>query len=267
MKFFDLFDDLTSLEDLINEGKYFADDKFLKFVENAGWWLYEILQDTPGKVGTMPGYSEYIKYVINKSKQYGEDFRLTPENIVYSLPDYYGDFINVYLPAKTSNKLMAETITKFGLKDYMEGRDPNTPRRRGRKPKVQSSEPQAEPIQEPAVEPTPDQEVEPKKRGRKPLPPEMRKPKKKYNYYTPKGTPRGRPKKVVEPTDAELTGEPEVSAPIVKEPKLTSSQKIKNLEDKIAALEKLLRDKGVIEEQRVMVEAQLKMLKDYQKFL
>lgn len=263
MKFFDLFDDLTSFEDLINEGKMFTDEKFSKFAENAGWWLYEIFEQYPSDVAKMPGYSDYVSFVINKSKQYNQDFRPTFDNIVYSLPDYYERWINTGPSMSQSNKIMGQTISKYGLKDKMEGREPNTLKKRGRKPKAVSVEPEAQPTAEPEMEPTPELSAEPKKRGRKPIPPEMRAPKKKYNYYTPKGTPRGRPKKVVEPTAAE----PEIMEPTIEEPKMTSSQKIQSLQDRIEALEKLLREKGVIEEQRNKINAQLKMLKDYRKFL
>ncbi len=268
MKFFDLFDDLSSFEDLINEGRMFTDEKFNKFAENAGWWLYEIFEQYPSDVRKMPGYNEYVSFVINKSKQFNQDFMATYDNIVYSLPDYYEMWLNTVPSMNQSNKIMGQTISRFGLKDKMEGRDPNTLKKRGRKPKSVSVEPESQPTAEPEMEPTPELTAEPKKRGRKPIPPELRGPKKKYNYYTPKGTPRGRPKKVVEPTVGEpQISEPEMTEPTIKEPKMTSSQKIQSLQDKIDALEKLLREKGIIEEQRNKINGQLKMLKDYRKFL
>jgi hypothetical protein len=60
---------------------------------------------------------------------------------------------------------------------------------------------------------------------------------------------RGRPSK-------ESTYEPEMQP-----------SKIKTLEDRIASLEALLRERGILQEQRTLLEGRLRMMKDYRKFL
>lgn len=277
MKFSDIF------EDLLTEGKKYSDEKFDLYMENAGWWLFNLFQDTPSDVRKIPELNDYLNYARKKSKDKIE----TVDDMVYSLPDFYGDWINLMDESK-SNTVMSRTIARFNLQDKMSGRDSYVPKKRGRKPKSQNVEPQQEPQADDArahFDQAFDQAVEKKKRGRKPIPPELRAPKKKYNYYVPTGKPMGRPKKVVEPIDEpeftlEPTDEPvktkksyyvptgkkSPGRPPKYEPKMANTR-IKTLEDRIASLEALLREKGILQEQRTLIESRLRMMKDYQKFL
>lgn len=289
MKFTDLF------EEIFNEGKSFNDEKFDRFKDNAGWWLMDMYQNTPSDITKMPGYADYRNFVLNNSKYSREELK-TFDDLVYTLPDYYGIWLNLS-PFNQSNKIMSRTIAMYDLQDKMSGKDSSAPRKRGRKPKAQP-----EMGDDSDAMAHMDQAVEKKKRGRKPLPPELKKPKKKYNYYVPTGNPMGRPRKAVDeptsyddiakvfkeklkPTKAaaeptpEFTLEPTVE-PVMKkrgrpskedmankyEPEMAQT-KIKTLEDRIASLEALLREKGMLSEQRTLLESRLQMMKDYRKFL
>ena len=266
MKFSDL------LEDLLNEGKHFTDDKYNRYIENAGWWLFDLFQNFPSDITTMPGYAEYREFVLNNSKYSREELK-TFDDLVYTLPDYYGYWLNVI--AKNPDSLMGRTIKLYNLQDKVSGRDLSTPKKRGRKPKVQNVEPE---VADDDAMAHVDQAVEKRRRGRPSIPDELKK------KYVPKGTPRGRPRKVVpEPeVEPELPVEP-MDEPVVKkrggarpgagrpnmskyEPTMVPS-KIKTLEDRIASLEALLREKGIIEEQRTLIKSRLQMMKDYRKFL
>lgn len=280
MKFSDIF------EEILSEGKKFSEEKFDRFMENAGWWLFDKFQNTPSDIRIIPGYGEYVAFAKSRSKEKLDDW----DNLVYTLPDYYGDWINL-MDDKKSNKIMSDTILRFGLQDKMSGRDNYVPKKRGRKPKAQSVEPQDDAAAH--FDQAIDQAVEKKKRGRKPLPDELKK------KYIPTGRKApggarpgaGRPKKVVEPTDEpEFTLEP-TNAPVTDEPKPKKSyytpkgtprgrpskeskyepemqpSRIKTLEDRIASLEALLRERGILAEQRAILKSRLQMMKDYRKFL
>jgi hypothetical protein len=194
---------------------------------------------------------------------------------------------------------MGDTIRVFNLQDKMSGREGREPMKRGRKPKSYYNEPQQEP-QSDDSDTHFDQAVEKKKRGRPALAPELKK-------YQPKGMTRGgarpgagrprkersddelayqdvidklrrgrgRPRKVVDEPIAEPTvdpvmkkrGRPSKEDMANKyEPEMVQP-KIKTLEDRIASLEALLREKGILSEQRTLLESRLKMMKDYRKFL
>ena len=111
-----------------------------------------------------------------------------------------------------------------------------------------------------------------KKRGRKPMAPELKK------KYIPTGNPMGRPRKAVdEPTSYEDIAKifkprggarPGAGRPstIKFEPQMADTR-IKTLEDRIASLEALLREKGMLQENRALLESRLLMMKDYRKFL
>jgi hypothetical protein len=285
MKFSDLF------EEILNEGKNFTDEKFDRYADNAGMWLFEIFIDNISKVTTMPGYLEYKDYVTKNSKYTPKELG-NLDNLVMTLPDYYKYFINE-IDYKLSNRIMGKTISIFNLGDKMSGRDNSAPMKRGRKPKVQDFEPQGDDSMAHF-----DQSVEKKRRGRPSVPDELKK------KYIPTGLPRGRRPKVAEPepeftlgpTDEPITkqrggaragagrprkfGEPSsqpLQEPLKKmrgrpskestyEPEMQSS-KIKTLEDRIASLEALLREKGILQENRTLLEGRLRMMKDYQKFL
>lgn len=306
MKFSNLFDDLYSPEELINEGKKYGEDKFDRFMENAGWWLFDQFQNTPSDVRTLPGYGDYVNFAKSRSKDELDSW----DNLVYTLPDYYGDWINL-MPEKDSNKIMSQTIARFNLQDKMSGRENYVPKKRGRKPKSQNVEPESDAMSHF------DQAIEKKRRGRPSLPDDQKK------RYIPTGVRggarvgagrprkertddessyqdiidklkrgRGRPRKVVdEPTPeftteptSEFTTEPTPEEPTMKqrggartgagrpskesryEPVMLPS-KIKTLEDRINSIEALLREKGILEEQRIMLKNRLRMMKDYQKFL
>lgn len=279
MKFSDLF------EEILNEGKKFSDEKFDLYMENAGWWLFNLFQDTPSDVRKIPELDDYLNYARKKSKDKIE----TVDDMVYSLPDFYGDWINLMDESK-SNTVMSRTIARFNLQDKMSGRDSSVSKKRGRKPKSQNVEPQANDAMT-HFDQALDQAVEKKKRGRKPLPDELKK------KYIPTGRKApggarpgaGRPKRVVEPT-LEPTDEPEFTLEPTNEPVKTKKSyyvptgrkstgrppkyeppmvdtRIKTLEDRIASLEALLREKGILEEQRTLLESRLRMMKDYRKFL
>lgn len=270
MKFSDL------LDELLNEGKKFTDDKYNKFVENAGWWLFDLFQDTPSDITRMPGYYEYLTFVLNNSKYSKEDLK-SYDGLVYSLPDYYGFWLNTH--ASKPDSIMGRTIKMYDLQDKMSGKDSSVPRKRGRKPKIQNVQPQAEPeVSDDDAMAHFDQAVEKRRIGRPSIPDELKK------RYVPKGTPRGRPRKVVPEPEAEpeLPVEP-MDEPVVKkrggarpgagrpnmskyEPTMVPS-KIKTLEDRIASLEALLREKGILEEQRTILKSRLRMMKEYRKFL
>lgn len=280
MKFSDIF------EEILSEGKKFSEEKFDRFMENAGWWLFDQFQNTPSDIRTIPGYGDYVAFAKSRSKEKLDNW----DNFVYTLPDYYGDWINL-MDDKKSNKIMSDTILRFGLQDKMSGRDNYVPKKRGRKPKAQSVEPQDDAMAHF------DQAVEKKRRGRPSLPDELKK------KYVPTGLPRGRRPKVrdaeaepeftLEPTDEPVikqrggarTGagrprkpvEEPMQRPVEKmrgrpskeskyEPEMQPSR-IKTLEDRIASLEALLREKGILAEQRTLLESRLQMMKDYRKFL
>lgn len=282
MKFSDFIDEL------LNEGKSFNDEKFDKFKDNAGWWLIDLYQNTPSDITKMPGFADYRNFVLNNSKYTREELK-SFDDLVYTLPDYYGVWLNL-MPFGQSNKIMSRTIAMYDLQDKMLGKDSSAARKRGRKPKPQNVEPE---VGGDAMAHF-DQAIEKKKRGRQPLPPELKKPKKKYNYYVPTGNPMGRPRKVVdEPTSyddivksfkekgrlAKTIDEP-TPEPVRKkmgrpskedmankyEPEMAQSR-IKTLEDRIASLEALLKEKGMLQEQRTLLESRLEMMKDYRKFL
>jgi hypothetical protein len=287
MKFSDL------LEDLLNEGKKFSDEKFDLYMENAGWWLFNLFQDTPSDVRKIPELDDYLNYARKKSRDKIE----TVDDMVYSLPDFYGDWINLMDESK-SNTVMSRTIARFNLQDKMSGRDSSVQKKRGRKPKSQNVEPQGDDAMSHFNQA--DQPTEKRRRGRPSLPDDQKK------KYVPTGLPRGRRPKVsdaeaepeftLEPTDEPVikqrggarvgAGRPRKSGedspqplqePIKKmrgrpskesryEPEMQQS-KIKTLEDRIASLEALLREKGLLQEQRTLLESRLRMMKDYQKFL
>jgi hypothetical protein len=278
MKFSDIF------EEILSEGKKFSEEKFDRFMENAGWWLFDQFQNTPSDIRIIPGYADYVAFAKSRSKEKLDNW----DNLVYTLPDYYGDWINL-MDERKSNKIMSDTILRFGLQDKMSGRDNYVPKKRGRKPKAQSVEPQDDAAAH--FDQAIDQAVEKKRRGRKPIPDELKK------RYIPTGRKApggarpgaGRPKKVVEPT-LEPTDEPEFTleptdAPVKTkksyyvptgrkstgrppkyEPPMVDTR-IKTLEDRIASLEALLREKGILAEQRAILKSRLQMMKDYRKFL
>jgi hypothetical protein len=263
MKFIDL------LEDILNEGKNFTDEKFDRYANNAGMWLFEVFIDNISKVTTMPGYLEYRDYVTKNSKYSAKELG-NLDNLVMTLPDYYKYFINE-IDYKLSNRIMGRTISMFNLADKMSGRDNSVPMKKGRKPKMQDAQPEMEPQADDAMAHF-DQAVEKKKRGRKPMAPELRK------KYIPTGNPMGRPRKVVdEPTsyeDIAKTFKPRGGArPGAGRPSMTKFEpqmvdtRIKTLEDRIASLEALLREKGMLQENRALLESRLRMMKDYRKFL
>jgi hypothetical protein len=277
MKFIDL------LEDILNEGKNFTDEKFDRYKNNAGMWLFEVFIDNISQVATMPGYLEYKNYVL-KNSNFTREYLNNLDNLVMTLPDYYAYFINE-IDYKSSNKIMGKTISMFNFADKMSGRDNSAPMKRGRKPKMQDAQPEMEPQADDAMAHF-DQAIEKKRRGRPSLPDDQKK------RYIPTGRkPTGRPRKVVdEPTSYEdiaksfkQTGRPEPELavePVMKkrgrpskedmankyEPTMQPS-KIKTLEDRIASLEALLREKGILAEQRTLLESKLRMMKDYRKFL
>ena len=301
MKFSNLFDDLYSPEELINEGKNFNDEKFDRFKDNAGWWLIDMFQNTPSDITKMPGFPEYRNFVLNNSK-YSKDELKSFDDLVYSLPDYYGVWLNL-LPFGQSNKIMSRTIAMYDLQDKMSGRDSSEPRKRGRKPKVK---PEVGDDSDSMAHF--DQAVEKRRRGRPSLPDDQ---KKKYiptGRKAPGGArvgagrprkvsdeptsyddiiktlrQRGRPRKVSTEPTPEFTLEP-TNEPVVKqrggartgagrpskdskyEPEMAQTR-IKTLEDRIASLEALLREKGMLEEQRMILKSKLQMMKDYRKFL
>jgi hypothetical protein len=266
MKFIDL------LEDILNEGKNFTDEKFDRYKNNAGMWLFEVFIDNISQVATMPGYLEYKNYVL-KNSNFSKEYLNNLDNLVMTLPDYYGYFINE-IDYKLSNKLMGKTISMFNLADKMSGRDSSVPMKRGRKPKMQGAEPQMEPQADDAMTHF-DQAIEKKRRGRPSIPDELKKPKKKYNYYVPTGRKStGRPRKVVdepieEPVIKQRGGaRPGAGRPNISkfEPQMADTR-IKTLEDRIASLEALLREKGLLEEQKVLLRSKLRMMRDYRKFL
>jgi hypothetical protein len=268
MKFSDLF------EEILNEGKSYSDEKFDRFAENAGWWLYEYFENSPSDIQIkLPGYGSYYDYLINNSK-YSKDDLKTGADIVYTLPDYYKYWLNQALSFGESNKIMGKTIERFGLQDKMSGKDSSSPKKRGRKPKPQDTEPQADDAMAHF-----NQATEKKRRGRPPVPDELKK------RYVPTGLPRGRKPKVrdaeaepeftLEPTDEPVktkksyyvpTGRKSTGRPPKYEPPMVDTR-IKTLEDRIASLEALLREKGILEEQRTLLESRLRMMKDYRKFL
>jgi hypothetical protein len=267
MKFIDLFDDM------ITEGKNFNDEKFDKFKDNAGWWLFDLYQNTPSDITKMPGFPEYRNFVLNNSKYSKEELK-TFDDLVYTLPDYYGLWLNL-LPFGSSNKMMSRTITMYDLQDKMVGRDSSAPRKRGRKPKVQNVEPSVSDDDDAMAHL--DQAVEKRRRGRPSIPDELKK------RYIPTGLPRGRRPKVRDAeAEPEMTMEP-MGEPVVKQrggarpgagrPNMSKYEptmvptKIKTLEDRIASLEALLREKGILEEQRLLLKSRLRMMKDYRKFL
>jgi hypothetical protein len=267
MKFIDL------LEDILNEGKNFTDEKFDRYANNAGMWLFEVFIDNISKVTTMPGYLEYRDYVTKNSKYSAKELG-NLDNLVMTLPDYYKYFINE-IDYKLSNRIMGRTISMFNLADKMSGRDNSVPMKKGRKPKMQDAQPEMEPQADDAMAHF-DQAVEKKKRGRKPMAPELRK------KYIPTGNPMGRPRKVVdEPTSYEDiaktfkprggarpgAGRPSKEDMANKYEPTMQSSKIKTLEDRIASLEALLREKGILQENRALLESRLRMMKDYRKFL
>ncbi len=155
----------------------------------------------------------------------------------------------------------------FNLADKMSGRDKSTPMKRGRKPKPQADDAMTHF----------DQAVEKKRRGRPSIPDELKK------RYIPTGLPRGRRPKVRDTeAEPELTVEP-TAEPVIKqrggarpgagrpniskfEPQMADTR-IKTLEDRIASLEALLKEKGLLEEQKVSLRSKLQMMKDYRKFL
>lgn len=269
MKFSDLF------EEILNEAKKFSDEKFDLYMENAGWWLFNLFQDTPSDVRKIPELDNYLNYARKKSKDKIE----TVDDIVYSLPDFYGDWINLMDESK-SNSVMSRTIARFNLQDKMSGRDSNVPKKRGRKPKSQNVEPPANDAIA-HFDQALDQAVEKKRRGRPSIPDDQKK------RYIPTGLPRGRRPKVRDAeAEPELAVEPinePLAEPVMKqrggarpgagrpnaskyEPKMVPS-KIKTLEDRIASLEALLREKGILQENRALLESRLRMMKDYRKFL
>ena len=224
MKFSDL------LEDLLNEGKHFTDDKYNRYIENAGWWLFDLFQNFPSDITTMPGYAEYREFVLNNSKYSREELK-TFDDLVYTLPDYYGYWLNVM--AKNPDSLMGRTIKLYNLQDKVSGKDLSTPKKRGRKPKAQSAEPNEPEVADDVMAHL-DQAVEKKRRGRPALPPELRKPKKKYNYYVPTGKKSpGRPRKVVDVPQPELTSEPIIQ----QEPKKRGRPNISKFEPNVLILE------------------------------
>ena len=263
MKFIDL------LEDILNEGKNFTDEKFDRYANNAGMWLFEVFIDNISKVTTMPGYLEYRDYVTKNSKYSAKELG-NLDNLVMTLPDYYKYFINE-IDYKLSNRIMGRTISMFNLADKMSGRDNSVPMKKGRKPKMRDAQPKMEPQADDAMAHF-DQAIEKKKRGRKPMAPELKK------KYIPTGNPMGRPRKAVdEPTsyeDIAKTFKPRGGArpgagrpsTIKFEPQMADTR-IKTLEDKIASLEALLREKGILEEERARLKSRLQMMIDYEKFL
>ena len=301
MKFSNLFDDLFSPEELINEGKSFNDEKFDRFKDNAGWWLIDMFQNTPSDITKMPGFPDYRNFVLDNSKYSREELK-SFDDLVYTLPDYYGVWLNL-LPFSQSNKIMSRTISMYDLQDKMSGRDSAEPRKRGRKPKVQP-----EVGDDSDAMAHFDQSVEKRRRGRPSLPDDQKKryiptgrkapggarpgagrPRKvsdeptSYDDIVKSFKQRGRPRKSVDEPTPEFTLEP-TNEPVVKqrggarvgagrpskeslyEPEMAQT-KIKTLEDRIASLEALLREKGMLEEQRLILKSKLQMMKDYRKFL
>jgi len=260
MKFIDL------LEDILNEGKNFTDEKFDRYKNNAGMWLFEVFIDNISQVATMPGYVEYKNYVL-KNSNYSREYLNNLDNLVMTLPDYYEYFINE-IDYKSSNKIMGKTISMFNFGDKMSGRDNSAPMKRGRKPKMQDAQPEMEPQADDAMAHF-DQAIEKKKRGRPSIPDDQKK------RYIPTGRkPTGRPRKVVdEPIEEPVIKQRGGARPGAGRPNMSKFEpqmadtRIKTLEDRIASLEALLREKGILQENRALLESRLRMMKDYRKFL
>lgn len=289
MKFSDIFGDLLS------EGKNFTDENFNRYANNAGMWLLELFIDNYSKIPTMPGYLEYKQYVAKHSDYTLKELN-DPDTLAMTLTDHYKYFINE-IDYRLSNKIMGDTIKRFNFADKMAGRDRSTPLKRGRKPKQRDDEPQSDDAMTHF-----DQAVEKKRRGRPSLPDDQ---KKRYiptglpRGRRPKAVdaePEMEPEFTLEPTDEPTikqrggaragagrprkSGEPlpkPLQEPIKKmrgrpskestyEPEMQPS-KIKTLEDRIASLEALLRERGILQEQRTLLEGRLRMMKDYRKFL
>jgi hypothetical protein len=231
MKFIDL------LEDILNEGKNFTDEKFDRYANNAGMWLFEVFIDNISKVTTMPGYLEYRDYVTKNSKYSAKELG-NLDNLVMTLPDYYKYFINE-IDYKLSNRIMGRTISMFNLADKMSGRDNSVPMKKGRKPKMQDAQPEMEPQADDAMahfdqavdEPTSYEDI--------------------AKTFKPRGGARPG------------AGRPSMTK---FEPQMADTR-IKTLEDRIASLEALLREKGMLQENRALLESRLRMMKDYRKFL
>jgi hypothetical protein len=163
---------------------------------------------------------------------------------------------------------MGKTISMFNFGDKMSGRDNSVPMKRGRKPKMQDAQPEMEPQADDAMAHF-DQAIEKKKRGRPSIPDDQKK------RYIPTGRkPTGRPRKVVdEPIEVPVIKQRGGARPGAGRPNMSKFEpqmadtRIKTLEDRIASLEALLREKGILQENRALLESRLQMMKDYRKFL
>lgn len=171
MKFFEYY------EDLIAENRRYSDDKFEAIAKKMPNWLLDEFGSKPSAVISMPMYSEFRKYLLNKGEQINNE-----EDVILGF-SALEDWLNE-IDAKTSQKfltLVGQRFPAVGEKikrwDKPEGW---TPGKRGRKPgsknkpksdfadlsmtTVTMDEPQVVQPEEPEMTLS----LEPKRRGRKP---------------------------------------------------------------------------------------------------
>lgn len=183
MKFEFLFEDMLS-DMAMDEARVASDVKFDAFAKTAGQEIAAACDVTVNRIFNMPGLQNFKQYISDQ-----RDIDVTdPVSIILNIERFYESWIN-QLPSKLSNKIYVDT--RNWLKSFKEKGKAGRPAGVGNKPKdnadkaVQGLDYTPSATIEPGAPTEPDVAIEPKKRGRKPLPPGMKK------VYVPTGNPRG----------------------------------------------------------------------------
>jgi hypothetical protein len=135
MKFLDFY------YDLITEARHFSNEKQEYIVKNIGELLFNELINSPKKVRSLPEIGRFESYLKTKTNnKIGSD-----EDIVYQLPDDYGNWLESF-PIDSFSKIINRIFLDFpNIKKRIDNfnkpiRDPNLPpSRRGRPPGSKSA--------------------------------------------------------------------------------------------------------------------------------
>jgi hypothetical protein len=164
--------------------KLTRDDKFFWITKNMGGWIFDEVVTDFKKIQDIPFYGKYKQYLKLKTKVNTDNL----ESVIYSLSDYYEDFLNV-MDAQDSEDVVDEFKKYYPnisqkIARY-ERKESNPDEKRGRKklvrgPKVTSAIKSGrftgdisrlKPLSSVTPKPEPQPEVKPEgaKRGRKTL--------------------------------------------------------------------------------------------------
>lgn len=103
MKFYGYFDDL------LNEGKYFSDEKFDWVAKNIGEWIMDSTIEKPTNIRNLPMITQFKEYLVTNTKKPIQ----TDDDIILAT-DYLENFLN-YITPRTAQAFIRDSMVRFPL--------------------------------------------------------------------------------------------------------------------------------------------------------